>query len=416
MASKLGNITAASTEVYSAQEVDELLGGKIPYFEGMRQNGETDSEVLTRITTGKTVKVGSLAVIKTVDGDNITYTAYRYVSDNGEAPSWKAMNGNYSADNVIFDGDLVFTANIGVKTIGDSGSGTISAKGKTVTQVLKSILAQQKYPVTPTVPSATITLTNSGAKECGTTITPAWKTTFNKGNYQYGPDTGIENNASVVYHETAADADKVDVAAGELNNKEGAFAEVTLSAGQTIKAKLKWSSPASEATPVTNTGNDATVDQEDCEGVKVSKIAAVAENVVESTNAISGYRMGRFYGTTADLVTPETINSATFRVNANTNANISKNNSSTVVGSFSFTVKSGARCIVIAVAGNRTLSKVLNTTVNADMTESFVKCPNLISIAGADAPAMTNAGDYSVWIYTPAEAYSSDANLTVTIA
>ena len=416
MASKLGNITAASTEVYSAQEVDELLGGKIPYFEGTRQNGETDSEVLTRITTGKTVKVGSLAVIKTVDGDNITYTAYRYVSDNGEAPSWKAMNGNYSADNVIFDGDLVFTANIGVKTIGDSGSGTISAKGKTVTQVLKSILAQQKYPVTPTAPSATITLTNSGAKECGTTITPAWKTTFNKGNYQYGPDTGIENNASVVYHETATDADKVDVAAGELNNKEGAFAEVTLSAGQTIKAKLKWSSPASEATPVTNTGNDATVDQEDCEGVKVSKIAAVAENVVESTNAISGYRMGRFYGTTADLVTPETINSSTFRVKADTNTNITKNNSSTVVGSFSFTVKSGARCIVIAVAGSRTLSKVLNTTVNADMTESFVKCPNLISIAGADAPAMTNAGDYSVWIYTPAEAYSSDANLTVTIA
>ena len=210
--------------------------------------------------------------------------------------------------------------------------------------------------------------------------------------------------------------DKVDIAAGELNNKEGTFAAVTLTDGQTIKAKLKWSSPASEVTPVTNTGNDATVDQDDCEGTKISKIAAVAENVVESSNSISGYRMGRFYGTTSTLVTPETVNSSTFRVKTETNTNIAKNNSSTIVGSFSFTVKSGARCIIIAAAGGRTLSKVLNTTVNADMTESFVKCPNLISIAGADAPSMDNAGDYSVWIYTPAEAYSSDANLTVTIA
>jgi len=98
MASKLGSMTAASTEVYSTQEVDELLGSKIPYFEGTRKQDETDSAVLARITAGKTVKVGSLAVIKTVDVANTTYTAYRYVSDNGEAPSWKAMNGNYSAD------------------------------------------------------------------------------------------------------------------------------------------------------------------------------------------------------------------------------------------------------------------------------------------------------------------------------
>ena len=40
----------------------------------------------------------------------------------------------------------------------------------------------------------------------------------------------------------------------------------------------------------------------------------------------------------------------------------------------------------------------------------------LVSVAGADAPSMDNAGDYSVWFYTPAEAYASDANLTITIA
>lgn len=409
MASKLGAIPPASTEVYTAGEVDDLLGGKIPYFEGTRETDETDSQALQRMTSGKTVKIGSIAVIKTVNGSSTTYTAYRYSSDGTEEPSWRAMDGNYSADNVIFDSDLIFTANIGVKTIGAGGSGTISARGKTVAQVLKSILAQQKYPTTPTAPSASITLTNAGASECGTTVTPAWKTTFNKGSYQYGPDTGIVPNAAVAYHGTDADEDKVDIEAGALNNKTGAFAAVKLTAGQTIKAKLKWSSPASEATPVTNTGNDATVDQEDCEGSKVSKIAAIAENEVQSSNSITGYRMGRFYGTTLSAMADGAITSAIIR-------GLTKNNSSTTTGTFSFTVKAGARSIVIAIAGNRTLSKVLNTTVNADMTESFTKCTDLVSVAGADAPSMDNSGDYSVWFYTPAEAYASDANLTVTIA
>ena len=411
MASKLGSMTAASTEVYSAQEVDELLGSKIPYFEGTRQQDETDSAVLTRITTGKTVKVGSFAVIKTVDGANTTYTAYRYVSDNGGTPSWKAMNGNYSADNVVFDSDLIFTADIGVKKIDASGSGVISAQGKTVAQVLKAILAQEKYPATPTAPSATITLTNAGGYECGTKITPAWKTTFNKGKYEYGPDTGITPNAAIAYHGTTEDADKVDIAAGDLDGATGSFSEITLTAGQTFKAKVNWSTPASDATPVTNMGNDATVAGiEGAEGSAVSKIAAQTNKTATSSNAITGYRMGRFNGSTTTVVTEADVTSAVIRALQH------KSLTANATGSFTMLVPVGARSLIIAAAGNRTLSKVLNTTVNADMTTSFVKCSNLISVCGADAPSTDNAGDYSVWIYTPAEAYASEASLSITIA
>ena len=78
--------------------------------------------------------------IAVIDG-KIAYTAYVY---DGEA--WKAMDGNYSADNVYFDADLTYTANIGTKTVPASGSGKISAKGKNVKQVLSDILALEKNP------------------------------------------------------------------------------------------------------------------------------------------------------------------------------------------------------------------------------------------------------------------------------
>ena len=411
MANKLGSLPAANTEVYSAGEVDTLLDGKIPYFEGTRGDGETDTQVLERITNGKTVKVGGIAVIKTVAGGSTTYTAYRYTSDDGSAPAWKAMDGNYSADNVVFDSDLIFTADIGVKKIDASGSGVISAQGKTVAQVLKAILAQEKYPATPTVPSATITLTNAGGYECGTKITPAWKTTFNKGKYEYGPDTGITPNAAIAYHGTTADADKVDIAEGELDGATGSFSEITLTAGQTFKAKVNWSTPASDATPVTNMGNDATVaDIEGAEGSAVSKIAAQTNKTATSSNAITGYRMGRFNGSTTTVVTEADVTSAVIRALQH------KSLTANATGSFTMLVPVGARSLIIAAAGNRTLTKVLNTTVNADMTTSFVKCSKLISVCGADAPSTDNAGDYSVWIYTPAEAYASEASLSITIA
>ena len=98
MANKLGLLPAAKTEVYSAGEVDTLLDGKIPYFEGTREDGETDIQVLERITNGKTVKVGGIAVIKTVVDDSTTYTAYKYISDDGSDPDWKVMDGSSLED------------------------------------------------------------------------------------------------------------------------------------------------------------------------------------------------------------------------------------------------------------------------------------------------------------------------------
>jgi hypothetical protein len=83
---------------------------------------------------------GDTAVVKSEIADGkYSYTAYVY---DGTLSAWKAMDGNYSADNVIFDTDLTYTTGIGVLADpGTKGKDTLAAKGKSLEEVLKSILA-----------------------------------------------------------------------------------------------------------------------------------------------------------------------------------------------------------------------------------------------------------------------------------
>lgn len=100
---------------------------------------ETDTEMLATIANPAQ---GDMAIVERAVATNAnSHTAYAYDGKN-----WCAMDGNYSAENVYFDSDLTYTAPIGVKTVPASGSGTISAAGKNVKEVLASILAEKKNP------------------------------------------------------------------------------------------------------------------------------------------------------------------------------------------------------------------------------------------------------------------------------
>lgn len=84
---------------------------------------------------------GDTAVViqQIADTDKYTYTAYVY--DKGLS-AWKAMDGNYDAENVYFNEDLIYTAAFGaLASVPLTGSATLSAKGKNLESVLKSILA-----------------------------------------------------------------------------------------------------------------------------------------------------------------------------------------------------------------------------------------------------------------------------------
>ena len=107
------------------------------HYEVEAQEGEDDLAALARIVGGAVLNKDDIGIVKhPIAGDAVSYTAYVY---NGS--TWTAMDGNYDASNVYFATDLTATAPVGVVEIPASGSTTIAAAGKSLKDVLASILA-----------------------------------------------------------------------------------------------------------------------------------------------------------------------------------------------------------------------------------------------------------------------------------
>ena len=88
-------------------------GSEANVLEVIPQENETDEDAIARVATGKTLSKGDVAYVKRlIHGDKYSYTGYVY---NGSA--WAAMDGNYSADSVYFDADMMVTKEIGYITL-----------------------------------------------------------------------------------------------------------------------------------------------------------------------------------------------------------------------------------------------------------------------------------------------------------
>jgi hypothetical protein len=150
--------------------------------------------------------------VKVIDGissDVYSHTAYIY---DGNLSVWKAMDGNYSADNVIFDTDLTYTKGIGVLADpGTKGKDTLAAKGKSLEEVLKSILAS-KVSATPVKPTATYGTPGnfSSTVEVGTwasggnALTFKWTADGKWSNYNTGVTAGNKILKSSVFAKRTA--------------------------------------------------------------------------------------------------------------------------------------------------------------------------------------------------------------------
>lgn len=235
-------------------------------FEIIPQEAETDIEAITRTVGTVELSTGDIAYIKReIATDKYSYTGYVY---NGT--DWAAMDGNYSAENVYFEEDLTYTANIGVKTVPASGSGTIAAEGKNVKEVLSSILAKENDPVA-TQPTATLNSSNMGSVEVGNHVAVNYQIATTAGSYTYGPATGVTfSNATVTFN-------------GEtLNGNSGTFTSVQVT--DSTKLSMSGSIDSSVgAMPKTNLGNDCPAKQIEAKTHTLSK------------GVLSGYR-GWFYG------------------------------------------------------------------------------------------------------------------------
>lgn len=346
------------------------------------------------------VAVGDTGIVKTlIHGDKYSHTGYVY-TENG----WAAMDGNYDAENVYFDEDILVTTKIGTIQTLTNGQATLSAKGKNLKTVLSSLMAERKNP-SATLPSGTVELTNkpkgNGYEnylvEIGSSVTPSWKTTFSAGSYTYGPATGSTAAAATVTLSTDAN-NKAEIAAGAMSGKTGSLSAFTVADGTKHYVKVTYGWTAGTSTPIDNFGDEYT------DTSKNLPIQAASNKSDTSTYYIQGYRKA-FHGS---KTSPVELTSANIRQLA---GNAASDSTLTV------TVVEGAKQVVIAVPANRKVTKVADEAAfGTDIFEKFGS--ETVSVGGADATASSvgnYATNYTVYTYNPSTALGANT-YTVTLA
>ena len=360
-------------------------GALTAHYEGVRGDGETDAEVITRVLAAANAEAvqGDVFVVKAlIATGKYSYTAYVF-----DGANWAAMDGNYSAENVYFANDLTYTANIGVLSVPSSGSGTLAAAGKNVKDVFASILAKEKNP-TATQPAVTVTCEQLGAYEVGTSVTPSYSASLSAGSYTYGPATGVVATAWSVTNGTATKSEAT-----------GSFDALTV-ADNTSYSITATATHGEGASPVTNLGNE----------YAAGKIAAGNKSGTAYKNAsnrnvtkITGYR-NSFYGTLT--AKDGELNSALVR-------GLGKSNKALAAGnSFSVSIPVGAIRVVFAYPATlRDVNSVQDVNgMNAEVKSAFTK--SVVSVEGANG---YDAIDYKVYVMDMAKANDAANTYKVTI-
>ena len=372
---KIGNGTAYWKDLkYSGVDEDTIKGiidnNRSAFTEVVPNEGETDAQALAREITNP--KKGDMAVVvRTFVEGKQSYTAYIH-----DGTGFKAMDGNYSADNVYFDEDLTYTVQFGTLAK-PAGSAKFSAKGKNVSQVFASLMAKEANP-SKTNPAVSFnTQTGFGTFEIGTKKNLTYGATLSAGSYTYGPATGI---TAKTWEVTCTGV------SGSKSTATGTFENVIAEAtAKTITAKATY---GDGAIPVTNLGNSYAAGQ-----IKAGSASKTSDSLV-------GVRY-MFWGPMTNASAE--LNSANIRALAH--------NKASGTGALStFGAGAGAKKVVVAVPAGRKITKVLMpSALNADVTALFVKQSAQVQVQGANAYA---AAAYDVYVYQPA---SIDAGETYAV-
>lgn len=358
---------------------------ELPYVDGedivktqvFQIEAQAEQEDLTAIANAvgdAVLQSGDIAIIKRViASEKYEYTAYVY---NGTV--WCAMDGNYNAENVYFDKDLVTTSAIGNITL-TNGQATIAATGKNLKQVFDTIFVKEKNP-SVTQPAVSVSLAGAGAKEVGTKVTPSYTATFNAGKYEFGPATGCSITSWSVTDTNNA---------GPLNTATGSFTEITVADDTNYKVTATGNF-SEGAIPVTNVGNE----------YASGKITAGSKSATSS--AITGYR-NSFYGT---LTEKGELTSDIIRSLGKSNKALKNGNT------FDITIPVGAMRVVFAYPATlRDVTSVKDVNgLNAEISGAFTK--STLSIEGLNNFQGIN---YKVYVTDFAEAVATANTYKVTI-
>ncbi len=362
--------------LYFLTDTGELLRGaknlgQANHYEGVRQDEETDAEVIARVTENVTLIKNDIFVVKTlIAEDKYSFTAYTY-----DGANWCAMDGNYNAENIYFDKDFIVTEAIGTIKDLPNGQATLAANGKNLKEVLATLFAKEQNPTT-TQPSVSLTASAMKAYEVGTKVTPSYTAAFNAGSYSYGPSTAVTVTAWSI----------TDTDSNELTTATGSFPELTV--GDSTNYKITATATYGDgAIPKTNLGNEYAAGQ----------IKAGTKS--KDSAAITGYR-SLFYG----VVKTDTLDSAVIRSLTNGGIyNASKTFNVSVSGD-------DGVGIVVAIPADSTragLKEVLLTTsMNANITADYA-VSTAVDVEGANGYA---AKSYKVYFYKPAKLTSGQTH------
>ena len=324
--------------------------------------------------TDTDLAVGDTAIVKTAiytDAENEANNKYSYTGYVYNGSAWAAMDGNYSADNVYFEDDMLVTKEIGYITL-TNGQGTIPSKGKNLSEVFEAMFVKEQNPTT-TQPSVNLTFSQAGAYEVGSVVSPSYSATFNAGSYTYGPETGV----------TVTSWEISDTAGNTASTASGSFADVTVTDTTNYKITAK-ANHTEGAIPLTNKKNE----------YAAGKIAAGNKSKVSS--AITGYR-SFFYGVLDTSSTEAPLTSEIVRGLTNGGAyNASK--------TFTLNGSATAKRIVIAIPSNSTRAGlkevILTSAMNTPVTDSYVKTTAAVQVEGVNG---ATAVSYNIYVYEPSK-------------
>lgn len=270
-------------------------GESSKYYEAVPEvdeNGavEIHLDAINRVVNGAALSAGDIAVVKETFAPGKTqYTAYVY---DGDAATWKAMDGNYSADNVYVAEELTLAGNF--ESVGNYEKGDIIAAGTSLQDVLSSMLQQELYPTANDKPSASISA-SGGSGEVGSsyTLPTATLTIDDVGSYEYGDkETGItfaigdvtlnQGNNSKTNDAVMAKGSTLKL---QATDTETLYTDTAKSYTFTATASYEQSPKI----PVTNLGNP----------YEAARIPAGDVSIANKTVTFSGYRYAFAGGTTA---------------------------------------------------------------------------------------------------------------------
>lgn len=277
----------------------------------------------------------------------------------------KTINGNtlegegnieliYNADDILFTSDLTITADVGVHTVGSSGSKTLPTTGKSVKQVMDLLFSEEKNP-TITQPYVNLSSSSMGSKEVGTRISPSYSASLNAGTYQYGPATGVTVTTWTI----------TDTNSGSKDTASGTFDEFQVT--DSTQYKITAVAEHTEGTiPVTNLGNEYPSGQ------------IQAGSKTKQVGTITGHRK-TFYGTVESKDT--TIDSALIRSLAGKSSGALSNGST-----FNINIPIGAIRIIIAYPATlRDLTSVLDVNAfDTPIQSEFLKNKTSVQVEGAN--------------------------------